>query len=246
MIHTHWIFISPHFDDAALSCGGLIWQLTQTGAQVEIWTIMAGFPPDENYSDFANQNHTAWGSAGREAILLRRQEDQSACQVLNTTFRYFDWPDAIYRRQKNGRPIVDNNATLFNATPEGSLVKEISSTLKSAIPRYVRVVAPLSLGGHIDHRAVFEAVESQNLAQAYYADYPYILTSFEDPRLSAGGYRKSTYFLNQAAGKAWQEAVLCYQSQLSGFWRDAKEARLALNNYLAGGGGQLWQKQTQS
>jgi LmbE family N-acetylglucosaminyl deacetylase len=245
MTHTHWIFISPHFDDAALSCGGLIWQLTQTGAHVEIWTIMAGFPPDENYSDFTNQIHIAWGAAGREAILLRRQEDQSACQILNASFRHFDWPDAIYRRQENGHSVVDSNATLFNATPKGSLVSEIGSKLKNTISRHVRVVAPISLGGHIDHRAIFEAVESQSLAQAYYADYPYILTSFDDPRLGAGGYRKSTYPLSKAAVKAWQEAVLCYQSQLSGFWRDAKEAHLALNNYQAGGGGQLWKKQPQ-
>ncbi len=238
----HWVFISPHFDDAVLSCGGLIWELTQTGAQVEIWTVMAGFPPDENYSAFARQNHAAWGAEGREAIKQRRQEDQAACQRLNADFHYFNWPDAIYRRLENGDPVVDSNQTLFNAAPEKGLVHDIGVTLKNAIPQHVQVAAPIGLGGHIDHRAVCEAVKNQELAQVYYADYPYILTAYDDPRLVSGQYQRSAYPLSQAAGKAWQEAVLCYQSQLSGFWRDAKEACLALTNYQAGGGGGLWQK----
>jgi len=48
--------------------------------------------------------------------------------------------------------------------------------------------------------------------------------------------------LNQDALKAWQAAVLCYASQLSGFWRDESETCLALRNYLAGGGGRLWER----
>jgi len=37
-----WIYISPHFDDAVLSCGGLIWEQTHKGITVEIWTVCAG------------------------------------------------------------------------------------------------------------------------------------------------------------------------------------------------------------
>jgi len=35
----------PHFDDAVLSCGGLIWEQTQKGIPVEIWTVCAGDAP---------------------------------------------------------------------------------------------------------------------------------------------------------------------------------------------------------
>jgi len=41
----HWIYLSPHLDDAVLSCGGIIWQQVQSGHQVEIWTICAADPP---------------------------------------------------------------------------------------------------------------------------------------------------------------------------------------------------------
>lgn len=41
---THHLFLSPHFDDVALSCGGMIDQLIGAGATVEVWTIFSGFP----------------------------------------------------------------------------------------------------------------------------------------------------------------------------------------------------------
>ena len=40
-----WIFLSAHCDDAVLSAGGLVWELTRRGERAEIWTICAGDPP---------------------------------------------------------------------------------------------------------------------------------------------------------------------------------------------------------
>ncbi len=40
-----WIFVSAHFDDVVLSAGGLVWELTRRGDQVEVWTVCAGNPP---------------------------------------------------------------------------------------------------------------------------------------------------------------------------------------------------------
>ncbi len=239
---NHWIFLSPHFDDVALSCGGLVWNLTHAGHRVEIWTVMAGFPTGLTYSPFAQQNHAAWGKAGQAAIQMRREEDQAACQILNTDFRYFDWTDVIYRQHvETGEPVVNDNHDLFHQTPEGHVLKDIAAILTKSIPKGTRLVAPLGLGGHIDHRAVFQAIGQTSFQPFYYADYPYILYSYEDPRLISGRYEKCPQHLNHEAVQAWQAAILCYQSQLNGFWRDDKEACLAINNYQAGGGGRLWQ-----
>ena len=41
----HWIYLSPHFDDAVLSCGGMIWEQVHSGETVEIWTLCAGQIP---------------------------------------------------------------------------------------------------------------------------------------------------------------------------------------------------------
>lgn len=238
---NQWIFISPHLDDVALSCGGLIWDLTRAGHTVAVWTLMAGTPTDENYSPFAQRNHRLWGISGREAIHARREEDRAACALLGAEARHFDWPDAIYRRDPHtGDPIVNNNEALFNDPPETSLVDEITAVLQAVPPGGSRLVFPIGLGGHIDHQAVVRAGDRLDRVECYYADYPYILKNFDSPGFREGLWKSIPHFLDQAALDAWCEAVLCYASQLSTFWRDAGETRLALRNYLAGGGGRLW------
>ncbi|MBA4379671.1 MAG: PIG-L family deacetylase, partial [Anaerolinea sp.] len=56
-----WIYISPHLDDAVLSCGGLIWEQSHAGTQVEIWTVCTGDPPEGPLSPFAEVLHAEWG-----------------------------------------------------------------------------------------------------------------------------------------------------------------------------------------
>lgn len=242
-MYNHWVFISPHFDDVALSCGGLVWTLTQQGQRCEIWTILGGLPPDEDYSAFAQKNHADWGKTGREAISMRRAEDWAACAILGAEPRHFDWPDVIYRRDPaNGAPLVNNNDELFGKPPEAELIHEIREKLEQALPQDGQLVMPMGLGDHIDHRLVVEVGKDITRPQHFYADYPYILKSFNKPVFSGQKWLPCPQPLSRAALTAWQDAVLCYGSQLSGFWRDEQETKLALNNYLAGGGGRLWKK----
>lgn len=213
MSSEHWIFISPHFDDVALSCGGLVYTLTRQGHRVEIWTIMGGFPSSEKYSAFADQNHRAWGISGVEAIEMRRDEDRAACEVLGAKPRYYDWLDAIYRlNPQTGAPLVNNNDGLFSRPPEKSLVDEIAAMLIKEIPADASVIGPIGLGNHIDHRAVMQAMGAFPRTVAYYADYPYILEHFDHPAITENQFSKQPITLTQAALKAWQDAVLCYAS----------------------------------
>jgi LmbE family N-acetylglucosaminyl deacetylase len=241
MTKNPFIFISTHLDDVALSCGGLVWDLAREGGRVEIWTVMAGDPPEAPYSTFAEENHQRWGKSGREAIAMRRAEDRAACRVLSATPRHLDFHDVIYRLDpKYGGAMVNNDEELFGKPPERWLVEAIAARLAADLPAGARVVFPLGLGGHIDHRAIVAAGRRLGRASAWYADYPYILTDFETPLLTAPDLAPIQRPLSEAALAAWQEAILCYPTQIGGFWRDAEETRLALRNYMAGGGGRLW------
>jgi len=240
----HWIFLSPHFDDVALSCGGLVWDLARQGHTVEIWTLLGGFPPDEPFSEFAHQNHLRWGLSGEDAVHLRRSEDHAACQVLGAQPRHFDWPDAIYRRDPaTNISLVNNNDALFGETPEPSLITAIQQVLKTQIPAGAQLVLPIGLGNHVDHQAVAQAGQMLNFEKYYFADYPYILKDFTLQNPLSRKYQKVFRRLGQEALSHWQEAVLCYKSQLGDFWRNEREARLSLRNYQAGGGGRLWIQQ---
>src|SRR5512141_1171065 len=98
-----WIYLSPHLDDAALSAGGLIYEQTQAGVPVEIWTFMSGIPDLTEYSPFAQLLHFQWGFANaEETFRARREEDLSAAKILGAKNVHFDFWDCIYRRDKNG------------------------------------------------------------------------------------------------------------------------------------------------
>jgi hypothetical protein len=238
-----WIFISPHLDDVALSCGGLVWDLAQTGHRVEVWTLMAGLPSDDNFSLFAEVIHYEWGLSGAAAFRARREEDHQACALLGVKARHFDWLDAIYRRDAaSGEPIVPDLEALFSCPPETDLVEDIVAILRAELPEGAYPVFPIGLGGHVDHQAVVQAGALIGGVDVYYADYPYILNQFEDPTFQQPPWEYIPQPLGEDALQAWQSAVLCYRSQLSSFWRDEAETRLALRNYLAGGGGRLWEK----
>jgi LmbE family N-acetylglucosaminyl deacetylase len=61
---TQHIFLSPHLDDAVLSCGGLLAQLTQQGQAVRVINIFAGIPPaNRPLSAFARYQHRQWQKA---------------------------------------------------------------------------------------------------------------------------------------------------------------------------------------
>ena len=98
-----WIYLSPHFDDAVLSCGGLIFEQTRQGLQTEIWTIFAGNPPPGPLSDFALQNHSLWGlTSAAETVAMRAAEDEEAASIVGAELVHFEIPDCIYRRSPEG------------------------------------------------------------------------------------------------------------------------------------------------
>ena len=73
MEHYDALYLSPHLDDAALSCGGQIAQATRRGARVLIVTVMAGDPPVDVENAYIASLHTRW-ELGRDAASQRRAE----------------------------------------------------------------------------------------------------------------------------------------------------------------------------
>ena len=245
-----WIYLSPHLDDAALSCGGLVWEQTQAGDHVQIWTICAGDPPDGPLSPFAQSLHIRW-QTGRNAIAIRRQEDLLSCQRLYAKARHFAVPDCIYRkpvRQTAGSEqaeyLYTTEQSLFGPVhpAEEILIQEIATKISQEMRTQPKLVCPLALGGHVDHRLVRKAAESLGRDLFYYADYPYLRkTATEIEQLIACGWRQLRHPISPEGLAAWQDSVAAHQSQISTFWPDENAMKLALESDLARLGGlYLW------
>lgn len=244
----HWIYLSPHLDDVVLSAGGLVWEQTSEGETVEIWTVCAGDPPPP-YTSFAQELHTRWGTDGEQTAAVRRAEDQAACRVLGAKVRHSPIPDCIYRRlPDSGEAVIREREDLFRVYPTGEkfLVADIASWIRKNLPADARLVSPLALGGHIDHRLVRDAAESLLIPLWYYADYPYVIDdplNHTDLRDQVAGYQPSfVQGISPQALAAWQAAVAEYASQISTFWGSLEEMRGRIAAYhQEGGGAVLWQ-----
>jgi len=240
----NWVYLSPHFDDAVYSCGGLIWEQTRAGDTVEIRTICAGEPQPGPLPPFAAELHERWGSP--QAVSVRREEDQEACQIVGAGQRLGNIPDCIYRFLPDGQPVIHVNEDLFAAPleQEKDRIYALSRDLLAALPAGARLVAPLTLGGHVDHRLVRAAAEMLGLPLRYYADFPYVAREQPviEPHLPPGVVLR-LYPVSPDGLAAWQRAVAAYRSQISTFWVDEPALYADMQAYLrsTGGNARLWE-----
>jgi LmbE family N-acetylglucosaminyl deacetylase len=229
-----WLFLSPHYDDAIFSCGGLIWQQAAAGSRVEILTICGGLPPTGKLSPFAEELHRRWGM-GREVAASRRTEDAAACAAAGAVQSWLDIPDCIYRTHpQTGAPLIRTNDDLFMPEPphESTVLAAIGPTFES-LPPETRLVCPLGIGGHIDHRLVRQAVESLNRPLWFYADFPYSAHENASVKgLIPPGARSEKVELNHPALEQWVQAAACYRSQLSTFWKSRQELEQTISAYI--------------
>jgi LmbE family N-acetylglucosaminyl deacetylase len=238
-----WIYLSPHLDDAALSLGGLIWEQTQAGQRVSIWTICAGDPPSGDFSPFAESLHARWG-IGWEAIQVRRAEDIQSCRRLGAAYHHFDVPDCIYRRSpKTGNPLYASEEALWVPVhaDEKVLIDKIKKDLLTTLPKGAKLVCPLTIGDHVDHRLTRAAAEKLGIPLDYYAEYPYVCDD-DVPQLTAN-YQSTVSYVSPAGLLAWQDAIEAHRSQISTFWASLEEMRLGIQEYYQKMGGvHLWSK----
>lgn len=220
-----WLYLSPHLDDAVYSCGALIAAQVQAGETVHILTICAGDPPDDAFSPFAQAMHARWGTDGFATVALRRREDQAACALLGASYRHADIPDCIYRKGADGAALYASEEALWGALhkEDAPLMERIHNLLTTLEPDSTRLVVPLTLGGHVDHKLVRTAALGWRRGPLwFYADYPYArqAPAGDLMALLPAGARLHRFPLSAAHIRLGSRAMAAYASQLPVFWAD--------------------------
>jgi LmbE family N-acetylglucosaminyl deacetylase len=237
-----WIYISPHLDDAVLSCGGLIWEQARQGTPVEIWTVVCGFPQPQTLSDFANALHEEWGfSSAEQAVTFRRQEDQAAAKKVGAKTLYFDIPDCIYRLSPENEPLY-TDVFVPPHPAEAKLPARIATDLSSGLERDDVLVCPLTIGGHVDHVLVRMAVEQFQRPRWYYADIPYLLNEPQALAPATSNMNPRQFKVSPEGLHVWQDGIAAYASQIGILFEDEDRMRALIRDYwMASKGLQLWQ-----
>ena len=248
---TH-LFLSPHFDDAVLSCGGTIHQLVAAGETVDVRTVMAGTPVRWPDSAFVQELHACW-QGGTNPVQARIQEDEAALHRIGAgASRMVNGYDCIYRMSRTGEALYPDKASIFGEIHLKDTIAALLPTIvlpDHEIPR--SIYAPLGAGHHVDHQIVrnWGIILKQYypwVALKFYEEYPYTQEAQAvDKALSILQQLQSMLRLKlevislaetDIQGKL--DAIACYKSQISSFWTDQQHMESATRqSLLAAGGG---------
>jgi LmbE family N-acetylglucosaminyl deacetylase len=244
------IYLSPHLDDVALSCGGQIYRQTTAGQSVLIVTMMAGDPVVDQLSPFADSLHRRWQLPNLGGVVeARREEDAAACRILGAAFQHWAIPDCIYRVDPvTGKLLYEDVEAIFGRVQETEygLVDSISKAF-SQLPDHGRLVPPLTLGRHVDHQIVRRAAKMWfGPGLWHYEDYPYAQWAGTRRQLARyqATWRSQVVPLDSEALEARLRAIAAFTSQVSSFFRDDADLRQQLWTYTGQVGGErLWRQQ---
>ncbi len=233
------VFIAPHFDDVALSCGATVAMLAREASPL-IVTVFAKNPDTVNdLSGFARCQHSRWKLDDLQVVENRTSEDECATRAMGERVRRLslDFADAIYRDA-----YYQSDERLFGTIPDfdrdisAAIARELASIEASSF--YV----PLAIGNHVDHQLVFEAgriLAGQGLEVRAYEDLPYALNS---PLPDVGKSQQTSQIVEldeEAFERKWS-AISCYTSQLPVIFRDVETPRVQFERYaMQIGGGAL-------
>ena len=145
------VILSPHLDDAVLSC----WHLLSGPGDVTVINVFAGSPPPGSGASWWDRETGATDSVAR--MEERRAEDREAFAIAGRAATDLDFLDEQYE-------------------PHGQSVSEIVSRLREVIDPAAVVYAPAALGEHSDHEQVRSAALEMAAAGqpvCLYADFPH-------------------------------------------------------------------------
>ncbi|HEV8635226.1 MAG TPA: PIG-L family deacetylase [Chloroflexota bacterium] len=245
------VYLEPHFDDVALSCGGQVRLQTARGEAVLVVTLFAGDPgAGAAVTAFAAGQHARWGGHG-DPIAERRAEQRAALAALGADWLPLDHFDAIYRGDQY---LSDDD--LFGPVKPGDagLVEAIGAELAAAAVENPGAAwyAPLGVGNHVDHQLALRAAQAARLAPLWlYEDFPYAAQRPVEPIARALGARAASTTDIGGGLEAKIAAIGCYRSQIPTLFGDAERMVEAVRSFaLARGRGRpaerYWRLRTDS
>lgn len=240
------VYLSPHFDDIALSCGGLAAQHTAAGGHGGCITVFAApVPPGTPLSAYVQGQHQRWGDPDAAAAnRVRRSEEAAAMARLGLDLTLLDYPDAIYRadRYPSDRHLFGPLHAAETDLP-ARLADDLTVILATRDKADLLIYAPLGLGHHVDHQIVFQAARQLvevGWSVQHYEDYPYAAKSaahaqrFAELGLAADGSPALPVVYDIAATLEVKiAAIAAYSSQLSGLFDPVDTMPAAVRAYAA-------------
>lgn len=175
---NQYVFLSPHLDDAILSCGMILSRLSDFKKDITIISIFtqSGSKP---YSLQANSFMNKSGYVDAQHLFKeRKKEDELAVGFYGGKYLHLDYIDAAWRQNKAGEHVYKSEKSQFSGVISDNdkfivrnLFKKISIELRGI--NDLLIFAPLGIGGHVDHVIAREVAKKLRQQIIFWQDYPY-------------------------------------------------------------------------
>ena len=173
MSETFALFISPHLDDVAFSCGGTLAKLLRANRTAIVCTIFTASVDDPR--GFALRCQTDKGLApGIDYMLLRRAEDAEFARAIGgANLCHLAFREAPHRGYESAAELFAGERTDDEVWRE--IADELKRLARESNPRIV--FAPQGLGNHVDHLQTIRAVCAADFRApvVWYRDTPYAI-----------------------------------------------------------------------
>lgn len=226
------VFISPHFDDVALSCGALLLELTKHKVPITIVNVFTTAHEGPYTLSARKFLHTSGKNS--DALTLfkkRRKEDEQALSSIKVKkIVNLNIEDALFRR-KTKRSLIGKIIPEFDhiyptfqwdvmkkIKPSDYAINQLKTELQKLSEKDQIIFAPYGIGGHVDHQITRKVVSEVFDNVILYSDFPYnIRTNNYGEQLEG----KETYeILPHAIQK--ESLIKKYRTQFSGLFPNRK------------------------
>jgi LmbE family N-acetylglucosaminyl deacetylase len=246
----HTLFLSPHLDDVAFSCGGVLFALLAQGRDATVATVFTASV--EEPTGFALRCQTDKGLAPSvDYMRLRRAEDEAFAEALRAALP----PGAGRLRLRHGpfkeaphRGYESPEALFAGVRPSDDVGPSVQTWLTSLLGETEAslLFAPQALGGHVDHVHVARATRTLRDAGeappgAWYRDLPYAI---REPGATPCRWvperaKERAVPLSEAAREAKRRGAAAYSSQLGFQFGGEKAMREAFARFAREEGARL-------
>lgn len=236
------VILSPHLDDAALSCGGLLNFLTDRQAACLVISIYCGNPTAVKSADGTLRTFQRKGHVNPR---VRRREDIAAMHSADADFVHLSFSDGIYRRSPlTNQFIYRHSHERWEAPRVDDLAhrEELYLVLQRLCLNLGRIllISPMGIGQHVDHTIVALAalrLAEQGVSLLFYEDFPYVVYpgmgsgALDDPLLAQRRLGRSPTARMALPVDVDAKAALIsqYETQIPALFDDEKGITKALN-----------------
>jgi LmbE family N-acetylglucosaminyl deacetylase len=222
------LFLSPHLDDAVLSCGALM-RLLAPRCAITVVTVFTACGPGP-HTHAARSFLRQCSIPDADALFgARRAEDREVLDGLGVGHEHLGLPDALFRRRRAAVPgasligrllpeLVHRYPTYRFDIAKGRVSRgdaELIADLETRIAERAAdadlVFCPLGVGRHVDHLIVRALGAAHSDRVVYYSDFPYDQWSSPDAAFVARHGLRSWTLADGVDGK--QALIRAYGTQ---------------------------------